>query len=67
MAPVKVGQYHHETIENIRQLLHRNDSSENVAIDVEHPEKSLTTYLMATQLKDEKGFFLFVFALINLN
>lgn len=56
MGPVKVGQYHHETIENIRQLLHRNDCSENVGIDVEHPEKSLTTYLMATQLKDEKGF-----------
>lgn len=55
MGPVKVGQYHHETIDNIRQLLHRNDCSENVGIDVEHPEKSLTTYLMATQLKDEKG------------
>lgn len=55
MGPVKVGQYHHETMENIRQLLHRNDSSENMGIDVDHPEKSLITYLMATQLKDEKG------------
>ncbi|XP_036358433.1 serine/threonine-protein kinase 11-interacting protein isoform X2 [Octopus sinensis] len=55
MKPVQVCLYHHETTKNLSRLLKKNDDSENKGVDVDHPEKSISVYVLTTQLKDEKG------------